>query len=39
MHDKNDTPKNACRTARGHIDRLMKMLAAELDGREMREAT
>ena len=38
-NNKNDTPKNACRAARSHIDRLVKMLQAELDAREMREDT
>ena len=33
------TPKTACRTARGHIDRLVKMLEAELADREMTEDT
>jgi hypothetical protein len=39
MNNKNDTPKNACRAARSHIDRLAKMLQAELDARDMREDT
>lgn len=39
MKNKNDTPKNACRTTRGDIERLVKMLAAELADREMREDT
>ena len=38
-NDKNDTPKNACRAARSHIDRLVKMLQAELDQDDMREDT
>ena len=32
-----ETPKTACRTMRAHIARLMKMLEAELDDREMFE--
>ncbi len=39
MAKNNDTPQAVCRTTRGHIDRLLKMLAAELDAREMREDT
>ena len=39
MNDKNDTPKNACRAARSHIDRLVKMLQAELDKDDMRGDT
>ncbi len=34
---KNETAKDACRTARKQIDRLLKMLATELADREMRE--
>ena len=34
---KNETAKDACRTTRRQIDRLLKMLATELDDREMRE--
>ena len=33
------TPKTACRTARSHIDRLVKMLEAELADRGMTEDT
>ena len=36
---KNETAKDACRTTRGHIARLMKMLEAELNDREMTEDT
>ncbi len=35
----NETAKDACRTARRQIDRLMKMLETELADREMREDT
>ena len=36
---KTETAKDACRTTRGHIARLMKMLEAELADREMTEDT
>lgn len=36
---KTETPKTVCRTTRGHIARLMKMLEAELNDREMTEDT
>ena len=36
---KTETAKDACRTTRGHIARLMKMLDAELADREMTEDT
>ena len=36
---KTETPKTVCRTTRGHIARLMKMLETELADREMTEDT
>ena len=36
---KTETAKDACRTTRGHIARLMKMLETELADREMTEDT
>jgi len=36
---KTETAKAVCRTTRGHIARLMKMLDAELSDREMSEDT
>ena len=36
---KTETAKDACRTTRRQIDRLLKMLATELDARDMREAS
>ena len=36
---KTETPKTVCRTTRGHIARLMKMLETEFADREMTEDT
>ena len=36
---KTETPKTVCRTTRGHIARLMKMIETELADREMTEDT
>ena len=36
---KRETPQAVCKTTRGHIARLMKMLETELDNPSMREDT
>ena len=36
---KRETPQAACKTTRGHIARLLKMLETELDAPNMREDT